>query len=242
MLKIAICDDEKIFIDTLYSHLKPIFNNMYNESEFSSFQNAPALLNAFKADNFDVIFLDIDMPKMSGFEVAKEIRNISTSTLIIFVTSKHDLVYNSFDYQPFYFICKSSIEKLQNDLTHVAEKLTAFFRQNKKIEIEDIATGKFAVSLSDIIYIKSDKHYLLYYLNNGDKTPLKERGKIAKKEVELAHYDFLKPHQRYLVNMNYINRFDTILNSILMTNKDIIPISKSSKDDVLEKFRIFKRR
>ena len=242
MLKVAICDDEKIFIDTLHAHLKPIFDTMFSETEFSTFQNAELLLRSYKTENFDVLFLDIDMPGISGFEVARAIRDVSYHTLIIFVTSKHELVYNSFDYNPFYFICKGSPDKLEADLTHVAEKISAYFRQNKNIDVTDIVAGKISVSLSDIMYIKSEKHYLLYYLKNDDGIPLKERGVLSKKEDELSSYDFFKPHQRYLVNMNFVSRFDTMINSISMSDKEIIPISKALKNSALEKFRVFKRR
>lgn len=240
MLKIAICDDERIFIDILHSHLKPIFNAVSSETEFETFQSAVSLLRAFNTTNFDVVFLDIDMPGMSGFEVAKAIRDISYYTLIIFVTSKHELVYNSFDYNPFYFICKG--DSLESDLSHVAEKVSVYFRQHKNIEITDIVAGKVSISLRSILYIKSEKHYLLYYLNNGDDVPLKERGVLGKKEEELYDYNFFKPHQRYLVNMNHVRRFDSLINSITLSNGYTIPISKGLKADALEKFRIFKRR
>lgn len=242
MIKIAICDDEKIFVDILYSHLKSIFENMYIDVQFYLFQSASSLIRAYRTHNFDILFMDIDMPVMSGFDAAKEIRNMSLYTMIVFVTSKHDLVYNSFEYNPFYFICKSSHKNLLADLTHVSEKILIHSRQKMKIEIKDIILGKQYVPVGDILYIKSEKHYLLYYLNSNNSVPIKERGKIGEKEVELLNFDFFRPHQRYLVNMNNINRFDAILNTIMMINNDLIPISKGLKSEALEKYRIFKRR
>lgn len=241
MIKIAICDDEKIFVDILYSHLKTTFENIYIEVQFYLFQSASSLIRAYKSNNFDVVFLDIDMPVMSGFDAAKEIRSMSLYTMIIFVTSKHDLVYNSFEYNPFYFICKTSHKNLLADLTHVSEKILTHSRQKKKIEIKDSTIGKQYVSVGDILYIKSEKHYLLYYLNSNNSVPIKERGKIREKD-ELLDFDFFRPHQRYLVNMNNINCFDILLNSIIMINNDSVPISKGLKAEALEKYQIFKRR
>lgn len=242
MIKIAICDDEKIFVDTLYSNLQTIFYDMPVDVEFSTFSTATALLRSYKICNFDVIFLDIDMPNMSGFSVAKLIRDISLNTLIIFVTSKHDLVYNSFEYQPFYFICKNSQDNLYADLFHVCKKIFMYLRQKMKIEIIDNSAGKVYISISDILYIKSEKHYLLYYLKNGDNIPLKERGTINSRKKELLSLDFVNPHQRYLVNMNHITHFDSLINTIIIDNGNQIPISRNSKNDTFEKFKLFKRR
>lgn len=242
MLKIAICDDEKTFIDKTHSNLKEIFYNINLNVEFSKFSNAAELLNEYKIKHFDVIFLDIDMPIIDGFSVAKSIREISLNTLIIFVTSKDTLVYDSFEYQPFYFICKGSQEKLYSDLSHVAEKILIYFRQKKKIEVLDVAVGKVYIPINHILYIKSEKHYLLYYLKNGDNIPIKERATLELRKNELLQLDFISPHQRYLINMNHIAHFDSLINSITMKNGDQIPISRILRKDVFEKYRIFKRR
>lgn len=242
MVKIAICDDEKIFIDKLLSNLKNIFNDIPVDVSFYNFISASALLRAYKTENFDVIFLDIDMPNINGFSVAESIRNISLNTLIIFVTSKHELVYNSFEYQPFYFICKSSQENLYSDLSNVSKKIFKYFKQKKKIEILDSVAGSVYISINDILYIKSEKHYLLYYLNNSDEIPLKERATLSSKKDELIQLDFLNTHQRYLVNMNHIARFDSMINSITLKSGDQIPISKSLREKTFEAYKVFKRR
>lgn len=242
MIKIAICDDERIFVDKLLSNLKCIFDDMPVDVSFSCFLSATALIREYNTAHFDVIFLDIDMPHVDGFSVAESIRKISLNTLIIFVTSKHDLVYNSFEYQPFYFICKSNQEKLYFDLSHVSKKILAYFKQKKKIEVLDSVAGSVFVSISEIMYIKSEKHYLLYYLNNGDEIPLKERAVLSSKKDELMQLDFLNTHQRYLINMNYISRFDSMINSITMKNGEQIPISKRLRTTAFEAYKKFKRR
>ncbi len=242
MLRIAVCDDEKIFTDNLRYHLTAMFENLSVNIEISDFQNASLLIRAYRSNAFDVVFLDIDMPAMSGFDAAKAIRDISNKTMIIFVTSKRDLVFDSFEFQPFYFICKSSTESFSNDLKNAVEKISAFTRQSRNIEINDCYAGKTLVPAGDILYIKSEKHYLLYYLNNSDELPIRERRKLGDREDEMLEYDFFKPHQRYLVNMNSVWRFDSLLNIITLTNKDKVPISKGLKAKALERYMIFKRR
>ena len=115
-------------------------------------------------------------------------------------------------------------------------------RPNKKIEISDAYIGKLYIPLKDILYIQSEKHYLLYYLLEKDSIPIKEREILSTREHELECFDFFKPHRRYLVNMQHIHRFDITLNSIVMPNGGTIPISKSLRDNAFDKFRKFMRR
>lgn len=243
MIQIAICDDEKIFIDNLYRQLSYSFHNLDFETYIYTYQSAAILLDEFDLHKFDVVFLDIDMPSVSGFDAAKRIREISPDTKIIFVTSKHDLVYNSFEYQPFYFIRKRELNELFSELEHVAKKLLSHFRQSQIIHINDSLAVNREIPIRNIIYIKSEKHYLLYYTVNADIShPPCERGTLSAKENSLTECGFIKPHQRYLINMSHIKSFETSNNIIIMSDNTKIPISKNLKPNVLEQYRIYKRR
>jgi len=242
MMRIAVCDDEKYYVERIANELKLILREENIKSEIEGFKNGRILLHQHQLNPFDVLFLDIDMPGVTGFDIAKEIRSLSTQTQVIFITGKHDLVYQSFEYHPFYFICKSVEQNLHHDLLHTVSKLLPFFKQNKMIKISDNTMGSFYVSLKDILYIQSDKHYLLYYLANKDPIPVKEREMMSIKENELSSFDFFKPHRRYLVNMQHVGRFDLTLNSILLSNGTSIPISKSLRDSAFEKYRNYLRR
>lgn len=241
MIRIAICDDEIIFLDFMSTALKDIANKLNLDYEVDVFNNGELLLQNHIERPYDVMFLDIDMPKMTGFDIARNIRNKSLKTFIIFVTAKNDLVYSSFDYQPFSFICKNS-NSLNNDLEKVFERLFRYYKQSRFIELTDsrIVTS---VTINDIIYIQSDKHYLMYYTTTRDHdAPIRERNTILSKEKELIEYGFIQPHSRYLVNAEHIFRLDTILNTIVMDSGHQIPISKKYKKSVLDEYRRYTRR
>lgn len=241
MLKIAICDDEKSFTELLHKSAVEIMNKEEMNADIHSFVSADNLLTYHRLHPFDIIFLDIDMPDMSGFEAAEKIRKITPGAFIIFVTSKKELVYHSFEYTPFYFICKSSSNVLFSDIEHVFKKLSAIFKQNKQIVVSDSVLGEDRIAIKDIIYIKSDKHYLLYYLTEGD-IPRRERNQLTARCKELDSFDFISPHKRYLVNMRHIKRFDILINTIIASNGDEIPISRAAKNITFEKYRIFRRK
>ena len=240
-MRIAVCDDELVCTQLICEHLNTILRLQAVEASILPYTDPRRMVDAHKVQPFDAIFLDIEMPLFSGFDAAQEIRSISEGTYIIFVTAKHELVYESFEYTPFYFLCKVSEDDLRRDLNHVMRKLMVNFRQNQKLTIQDSTFGTSIIPLKDILYIVSDKHYLLYH-TRAFSVPYKERGTIAAKEIEFFSYQFLKPHRRYLVNMNCIEHFDNPINSITLMNGEIIPISKGMKDEAFRMYKEFKRR
>lgn len=240
-MRIAVCDDELVYTQLIADHLKLITQMQAIDVCVCQYTDPALLLKAHREAPFDAIFLDIDMPDISGFEAAEAIRAGAVSTYIIFVTAKHDLVYDSFEYSPFYFLCKASEDDLKRDLNHVMRKLMLHFRQNQKITIQDSSFGPSIVAIRDIRCISSDKHYLLYHTVHS-AIPYKERGTLTAKEIEYYAYRFIKPHQRYLVNMEHIARFDTLANTITLVNGETIPVSKKEKDEAFRKYKEYKRK
>lgn len=241
MLRFAVCDDEAHYLDTVVASVREALSERDLQATVSAFSDGEQLLAEHRSSPFDVLILDIDMPFMNGFDIAKAVRELSDRPYVIFVTAKHELVYDSFEYQPFYFICKRTERDLQADLHHAMQKLQPLLKQNKLLNITDNTLGTMTVPLKDILYIQSDKHYLFYYRTN-DPIPLKERAILAEREDELRGYDFFKPHRRFLVNMKHVNRFDLVLRAVTMTNGRHIPLSKALKEAAFETYRQFMRR
>ena len=242
MIKLAICDDEQYTVNEIASSIDVLLS-AHKELEYtvSKFCKSLDLLEAHRKTPFDVVFLDIDMPDMSGFDLAKEIRKQGGQVYIIFVSAKRDLVFDSFEYNPFYFICKSDAETLKSDLTHVIDKLTVLMGNSKIITVKDTTSGDLLVPVQNIIYVKSERHYLYYYLRDHSK-PYIERAKIKDRETELLSADFIRPHLRYLVNMHCIKQYRTTSGLIISDNDNVIPISKTYEDASLNAYMVFKRR
>lgn len=247
MINIAICDDEQTMLDWLCEKVKMIFAEKSLVFNISTFQDGNALLDFHKHNKIDIAFLDIDMKPINGFQTAEKLKEITNKTYIVFVTSMHHLMKKSFDYQPFNFICKDSVDILFSDLEHVCEKLIKNFKQNTIITIKDNVEGAYEIPICDLLYISSDKHYLDYHilLQTADGKryfELKERGTISEKHEELSNFDFLKPHRRFLVNMHHITKLDKVIDGILLSNGEKIPVSQNLKNKVINQYMVYKRR
>ena len=95
-MQIAVCDDEKVYLDCLSRKIKACFKEFEIEISLDKYLNAVSFLEQHEQNPYDVVFLD----------VANRIRNLSEKTIIIFITTENHLVYESFDYRPFNFIPK----------------------------------------------------------------------------------------------------------------------------------------
>lgn len=242
MIQIAICDDNRCALETLKAFINNGFAAHTDDYKITCFTNGNLLLNDNEHTPFDVLFLDIDMPKISGFDIAKKLRSDFSRCFIIFITSHSNLVYKSFDFQPFHFIQKNPQEKLEKNIASVIKSLMNNMKQNKKIVLEN-SQEKAVIYYHNIIFIESDKHYLKYHIQNKEK-PISIRGSINETEIELEKYNFIRIHRGFIVNLKYIKFVDKKIGKLYINYngvKKALYVGKSYKNIVDEKYTLYLR-
>lgn len=240
-MRIAVCDDNTVMLSKLNEIISKTFSIYTDEFEILTYSSGVLLLNAHKQEAFQIIFLDIDMPKFSGFDVAKTLRDDLSSCFIIFITSHSELVYESMDFQPFHFIRKNCDISIEESVYRIVKKLMRHMKQYEKVILEDRESGRNAVYIHDIMYIESDKHYLNYYIT-GKNISIRERRSMKECEEKYERYDFVKIHKRYLVNLRYLTYFDGNRNEItLSVTGKRLTMSKNYKKNVDEKYTLYLR-
>lgn len=239
MIRIAVCDDKKIFVDIISRTVKDEFRSRNIDFAINNFYSGSEFLNNHKAENFDVVFLDIVMPDMNGFEVAKEIVRISEKTLIVFVTTESSLVFDSLDFRPFHFIPKSSVDVLTDRLKYIVSKLEIQLIDSKSICFNLPYDEKKYLYPKDIVSIKSKANY--YIIKTKKKDEIQVRGKIDSAMSILPERIFARVHNRYIVNMSYIKKVDYPNLLIIMCDDTNVDISRSFKKDFMEKYNNYLR-
>lgn len=241
MITVAICDDNIVFMNNLNSILTKCLTKYTNDFTISSISNGNLLLAKHKEKEFDIIFLDIDMPNISGFDVAKILRDNCSRCFIIFITNHSELVYESMDFQPFNFIRKNCGIPVEESVNNIIDKLIHHMKQNEKIILEDDISGRNAVYLKDVIFIESDRHYVKYHVLKKE-IPIKMRDNISDLEKRYEPYDFIRIHKRYLINFRFLSNIDVKRNEIELGSVHLrLPMSKNLKNSVDEKYTLFLR-
>lgn len=239
MLCIAICDDNKPMLDFLARKLSDIFEETEMQCEVSTFLSGRDFLVSHKQHPFDIVFMDIVMPDINGFEAAKQIRALSRDTYIVFITTGSSLVYDSFDFQPFYFIPKTKLKVMEDKLRYVANKLSLHITANEKVVIEGAYDSKKVVSPNEILYIKSNLNNVEYHFLNGTKHTI--RGKLGDIQSTLSNLLFARTHSRFIVNMKHIDTVDYPNMELRLINGEAVGISRSHKKEFDEAYLRFRR-
>lgn len=226
MIKIAICDDDKTICSQIERILLKYSGRDYLKTEIKVFFNGESLLEYMRIGNeFDLIYLDIEMNKLDGVEVGKQVRKIlkNYETEIVYISGKDGYDRKLFDVQPLHFIPKPIeasivISDLKLALERRKRKMI-FFRYQKKHEI-------FKIPISEIIYFESVNRQLKIVTTKGEDFFY---GKLKDVISRMTEYEFIHIHRSYLVNYNHIRIMK--YSEIVMCNDVTLSISRQKRNE-----------
>ena len=200
MKTIAIIEDD----DSEYSVIKSQIDKFSEESdgayEFDCrrFYDAVSFLQAYKPI-YDIVFMDIGLPGINGFDAAKKLRAIDDSVLLIFVTNMSQFAVAGYEVSAFDFVVKPvRYGALRLKLMRALQKLDA--EVDKKITVSS-PEGMRVVPVSAIKYVEVMNHDIIYHTTLGD---IKSYGSLKKTEAAIASESFIRCNSCYLVNLKYV--------------------------------------
>ena len=235
-MQIAICDDDKELVNQLHRAIDMYFEEREDTVvSISEYTDGESLLAGYMAQEFDVIFLDIEMPNISGMVAAQELRRRGCDALLIFVTAYSEFMAASFHVEAFDFLTKPVTE---SDMAHVLNRCVQKLNQLSGTIMIKTGTGNAVVRLREILYIASSKHYLSIVLRDGNI--LRSKMTLNHMEEQLKRYpQFIRCHQSYIANIDYVTelcREHFVLQPIYQIVVEKIPVSRKYADPVKDQF------
>ena len=212
-LKVLIVDDEALARD----ELKHILKSVENVKVVGEAQNGIEALNAIKSLNPDVLFLDIEMPGLSGMDVARKILDSEKNINIIFATAYDAYAVAAFEVNAVDYILKpfdstrikKSIRKIEKELakeTHSLDniqKMLSHIDEKKKDTLRKIPVKiKGSIKLLDvdeIVYAKIEGG--IVFLCESEKEFMSDYTSLEKLQQELNPDKFFRSHRNFLVNL-----------------------------------------
>ncbi len=232
MYQAAIVEDEELFLNSTKTLLAEAFSGKGASVAFDFFLSGDEFLPMIEQHfHYDMIFLDIEMPGMDGISVCRRIREIAPDALVVFVSNKESLVFQTFEVQPFRFIRKSELKEMTPSLTEAI--LTELKKRDAKIiRFEEAGSGDvFSFDVRTILYVEAQRKDCVIHMAQ-ESTSI--RAKFMSLELELGEYHFIKIHRSFLVNMDYISQIKKDV--VLLTNGEDLPLSRSLKEQVKQEF------
>lgn len=227
-MRIALCDDNVEVLDFLEKEIAGHFGNRF---VISRHQDSKELIEAWKTPQkrADIVIMDIVLESANGVEIAREIQNKYGDCIkFIFMTGYPQKAPEIFRANPTFLLSKPISRDFLYEAVGRAEALIEGENQNALYVSFRSCTRK--IKASDIYYVESiRKKAILYHIDGKEET----MQKLSEIEKQLPQY-FLRIHQSFLVNMNYINSLSA--SQLEMADGKILSISRSKSKYAKEKF------
>lgn len=246
MIKSVILDDEKHSVETLKWKIEKFCPDVMI---IATFTNSEEAFHYLQVNKIDLLFIDIEMPRMNGFEVLRSLGTINFD--VIFTTAYDEFGIKAIKFSALDYLLKpiqtqelsQAVEKHKQKSAQKisSEQLKVLFSNIKedndapiKIALATKESIEF-VQPHEIIACEADSNYTRVFLADGRKKLISKT--LKEFEELLGEHHFFRSHHSHLVNTNHIKEYvRTEGGYLLMSNKLSIPVSRSKKEEVLRLF------
>lgn len=244
MYKVVLIDDEKM----IQKSLKGILDNFVEDVTIvATPMNVAQGVEAIKKHNPDIVFLDIEMPDGTGFDLLKQLPKIDFSLVFCTASNLHAIKafkYNAIDYilKPFDIEdvvsavqkAKDSLQLKQQQIN--VDQLLSFMQDSKKPKeklVLKTLSDMFVVRIDEIFNCQSDGNYTTFMFKDNRKIMVSSN--LKSYESILLQHNFIRVHRSHIININHIDRIQKKDGgTIILTNGKEIPISSLRKDAIFE--------
>ena len=236
MIKIAICEDSDIERKVLKRLIAFFMSERGLAYELETFENAEELIDGYENHPFDLILLDIHMGKIDGVEAGRRLRALDTEVEIAYCTSSKEFAIAAYEIHALGYLLKPyEPVKISAMLDYFVQK----HPQNNQNYIEVKSQRKSVIiPYKEIIYAESDNKVV--YIHTTNKGDIKVYNKLDILEEQMRDGRFLRCHQSYLVNMDYVAGLVDF--DFIMMNDDVIPIRKSGRKLLVKRYEDYYKR
>jgi two-component system LytT family response regulator len=236
MIKALIIDDESKAINLLKVTLEKAFPGQFDIETAQGSEAGLAALCEFKPD---LLFLDIEMPAMSGFDLLASIPNVDFK--VIFTTAYNQYAirairYNALDYllkpvNPIELIeAIDRFRKQKSQKEVYGQQLENFFSNKEKSLAITTYDGVVFLEVDSIIRCEADLNYTKFILTEN-KTFLSSKTLKEYEDLLAHHKNFLRVHRSHLVNLDFVLKFKSE-GCLVLKDQSIVPVSRRRKDEV----------
>ena len=220
MHNIAICEDDDKCTELLRDHLSRFYEAGTDAYRLTRYSRGDMFLRDMKAHVYDIVFFDVEMPGADGISVAKKLRETDKRVVIIFTTAHAQPVFSSFAAEPLHYLLKPlKYDDFKSAMQRAIEKLD---QDNSDCILLSFNNAAFKIPLSQIVYFESQGRTVVVHLIDRQHAFYIKLDEIEKR---LENKTFIRSHQSYFVNINFIRKIDK--NNMILSTGQRLDISRS---------------
>ncbi|EOT44550.1 LytR/AlgR family response regulator transcription factor [Enterococcus columbae] len=231
MLKIAVCDDNQEFTNYFEEIIEEIYPN--NQFSIDVFNSPIRLVNVMKNNNYDIFFLDVEMPEMNGVDLAKQIRDFDVKSFIIYLTSYSQYMKEVFKVNTFDYLLKPiNKQELVSTLERIIKIVNASFTYFKYRKGGNL----YQVPFSNIIYLEKNGRYTILHGSSIEEKFIMTTDELISQLDE----SFIQVHKSFIINSRYIeilrkNIVECRLTDIYSQSYIQLPLGRKYKEQARDK-------
>lgn len=249
MIRCVLIDDEADSLEVMEMLLKTYCPQVKIEALCNSAEQGIAAINKFRPD---VVFLDIEMPNMNGFDMLEKFDELFFE--VVFITAYHQFAIKAFRYSALNYLLKPvDPDDLLETIRRIEKNKSVPLKEQMELLMQHVANpaattvarialttsyGMLFVETKDIIYCESDNNYTSVKMTGGKKILVSK----TMKEIDetLSGPDFYRIHNSYLINLAHIQKFVRGDGGyVVMNDEKVVTISRNKKQEFLDLFSKF---
>ncbi|SFG46988.1 two component transcriptional regulator, LytTR family [Lachnospiraceae bacterium C7] len=227
-MRVAIVDDSLSELNDLSKYLRTFSQETKESMTVDKYEDGNVFLKNY-SNQYDLVLLDIDMPKISGIDVARKLREMNEDVVLMFVTAMTQYALAGFEVDAIDYVIKPVSYP---DFALKLKKAKRYIEMNRNDTPLLLQTkeGIINISVKDVLYVESALHYCIYHTSDKE---YKVRENISSAEQKLAPYHFARCNAGYLVALKHV---ESIVKDEVYVGDYVLKISRGKKTKFIEQF------
>ncbi len=203
--RIVVVDDDMVFSEKIEKIIKFLYEELNEPVLVSRYSKGSILLDELSMNrSYDIYFLDVEMPGISGLELAQRIKSVEADADIVFVSAHTKYAVPSYKIRACYYILK---EEYKEEVPAILKRIRQERLDKAKdyYVIQNTAYGK-RMQMDDIMYLMREKKYVIFYCVNEQE--YKERGSLGDVYGKLPHDRFVYIDRGYIINLKHVSDWE----------------------------------
>ena len=211
MLKIAVVEDQTEVRESLSQFIRQYAGEQGLQAEVEPFADGAVIAEGYQP-GYDIIFLDVEMPRLGGFGAAERIRAVDPDVVLVFVTNMAQYAIRGYEVDALDFVLKPvNYYQFSTKLARALQRVQR--RKGGQIALQTAGRVQL-LNTEDIYWLETRDRMLHYHTSTGVWSV---RSSLQNAEKQLAPYHFAKCNQCYLVNLRYVR---AVQNDMVQVGED----------------------